>query len=88
MGQERRMILSLVASGRITAGEAERLLAAASERWEWVWMVAACALLGAAPAIVHGLPGIGQLAHALAAGWGAALQHAAIEIGKGMGGLR
>ena len=42
MDMERREILSLVAAGRITAAEAERLLAAWNESRETAWIVALC----------------------------------------------
>ncbi|HTX75412.1 MAG TPA: hypothetical protein VMD29_04325 [Terracidiphilus sp.] len=88
MGQERRMILSLVASGRITAGEAERLLAAASEGREWLWIAVAFAVLGAAQGVSHGLlPVAGHVAQVLGTGWVAAL-HGVAEFLKGMGGWR
>ena len=43
MINERRAILSLIASGRITAPEAERLLAAWEDTREWFWIALACA---------------------------------------------
>ncbi len=42
MGEERRFILSLVATGRLTPAEAERLLAVTTYGREGWWMVAAC----------------------------------------------
>jgi hypothetical protein len=64
---ERRVILSLIATGRITAAEAERLLLAwdQSRAWarEWVWIAALC--LGLCFAQVHPhLEGLGHLLHA------------------------
>lgn len=44
MSTDRRTIFALVASGRITAAEAERLLAASSDAHEMFWIVALCAL--------------------------------------------
>ncbi|HWE84347.1 MAG TPA: hypothetical protein VG267_05345 [Terracidiphilus sp.] len=88
MRLERRMILSLIASGRISAREAERLLAAWSEGREWFWIAVACAVLCAGQAFSHGLaPGIGHLVHALAPGWSSALHRASAEIVNGRGGL-
>jgi hypothetical protein len=88
MRLERRMILSLIASGRISAREAERLLAAWSGGWEWFWIAVACAVLWGAQAFSHGLvPGIGHLVHALVPAWSSALLRAAAEIVNGRGGL-
>jgi hypothetical protein len=42
MNTDRRAILSLVAAGRITAAEAERLLAAWNEGRETFWILAFC----------------------------------------------
>ncbi len=89
MRQERRMILSLLASGRITAGEAERLMATWTGDHEVLWIAAGLAGLWLGQGFLQWLgPGIGHLAHALAMGWGAALHHGAIEILKQTGGLR
>jgi hypothetical protein len=46
MREERRTILSLVATGRVTPAEAERLLAVTTEGREERWMVAACLAAG------------------------------------------
>ncbi|MGA8739577.1 MAG: hypothetical protein WB561_00160 [Terracidiphilus sp.] len=42
MNTDRRAILSLVATGRITAAEAERLLAVWNDSREMVWILALC----------------------------------------------
>jgi hypothetical protein len=42
MRKERRAILWLIASGRITAAEAERLLAVSNHGREELWVIAAC----------------------------------------------
>ncbi len=42
MNTDRRVILSLLAMGRITAAEAERLLAAWNESRETAWIVGLC----------------------------------------------
>ena len=60
MQWERKAILSLVALGRITPREAERLLAWNSSREE-VWVVGACVAACAAqflPELARMLPGI------------------------------
>lgn len=68
----RQAILSLVALGRITPREAERLLAAWNSGREEIWVigacVAACAAQGLAPLIPTLLPGgLPALHHALSA---------------------
>jgi hypothetical protein len=74
MQSERRTILSLIAAGRISAAEAERLLALSEDRIEALWAIAACvatALLtqGQAHALLAGLAELfrGLLPEALAA---------------------
>lgn len=42
MNTDRRAILSLIAMGRITAAEAERLLAVWNETCETIWIVGFC----------------------------------------------
>jgi hypothetical protein len=59
MNNERRAILSLIAMGRITPREAERLLACWPDSSEIVWVVGACAVTVAAMAFGHP----GELAH-------------------------
>jgi hypothetical protein len=91
MISERRAILSLVAMGRITAAEAERLMLIGRYTWqdagEWVWIAVACLaafLLQAHPHIhIHGF---GGLFHAVVANGTRAL-HNAVSLGsKKMGG--
>ena len=91
MISERCAILSLVAMGRITAAEAERLLLIWRYTWqdagEWAWITVACLaafLLQAHPHIhIHGF---GGLFHAVAAN-GARALHNAVSLGsKKMGG--
>ena len=48
MNSEKRTILALIASGRITAAEAERLLRLGNEAREELCIVAACLLICAA----------------------------------------
>jgi hypothetical protein len=55
MNNERRAILSLIAMGRITPREAERLLACWPDTSEIAWVVGACAAIVAA--MVFGHPG-------------------------------
>lgn len=42
MNSDRRTILSLIATGRITAAEAERLIAVSNEARETAWTIALC----------------------------------------------
>jgi hypothetical protein len=42
MNSDRRAILALVAMGRITPGQAERLIAAWNDSRETAWILAAC----------------------------------------------
>ena len=89
MKDENRTILSLVAAGRISAAEAERLMAVSNADREVFWFAAAVGGVIAAQGILQGLgPGISHLAHALAPGWHWAAQHAIALITKGLGGLR
>lgn len=83
MKQERRMVLSLVAMGRISAAEAERLIAAWAAEREGFWIAAGCVAVIGIQFILHGL---GPALAGLAPTWSAALHHAA-EIVKGMGGM-
>ncbi|KAA6465130.1 hypothetical protein DYQ86_04030 [Acidobacteria bacterium AB60] len=87
MTDERRAILSLIAAGRITPAEAERLIAAWQDAREWVWLALGClavCLLGAHPHWgIDGLPG---LLHSIVA-QGTRLLHAAAVAGiQGRGG--
>lgn len=61
------MILSLVAAGRISAAEAERLIVAWSVDREFLLLAVAGAVLLAAQGVFHAA-GIGHLAHVLAPG--------------------
>ena len=75
MLSDRRLILSLVASGRITSAEAERLLLASSASWDWLWAIAVCALVCFSQ--IHLASAAAALGHALqlfAAGAGERLQ--------------
>lgn len=60
MNSDRRTILTLIAAGRITPMQAERLLAAVNESRETAWILALC-LAGACLAQLHPhelLPGL------------------------------
>jgi len=83
MKQERQAILSLVALGRITPRDAERLLAAWNAgREEW-WAMGVC---GAA-CLAQSLPGLAYLAHALLPGGFPGLLQAASAAAYWMGGV-
>lgn len=86
MKEDRRAILSLVAMGRISAAEAERLIAAWSADREVFWMAAAAVVLVVAQGGFHGAI-FGQLSHVLAPGWHRVAQHAIGLLGKRLGGL-
>jgi hypothetical protein len=66
MNTERRAILSLVAAGRITPAEAERLLAAWNEGRESLWIFA-CSLIFACLAQLHLQELLKELLHFLSA---------------------
>ena len=89
MQSERRTILSLIAAGRISAPEAERLLALSEDRIEMLWAIAACvatALLtqGQAHALLEGLS---ELFRGLLPGALAAVQQAQQVITQLSGGV-
>jgi hypothetical protein len=87
MRNERRTILGLVAAGRISAIEAERLLHAWNESRDELWVIAAC-LLVCVTQIHLRLPleGLGHFiesfAHDVFNVWSAVLS----TLTKGMGG--
>ena len=84
MRTERQAILSLVALGRITPGEAERLLAAWNAGREELWAIGVCA----AACVAESLPALAQLAHQLLPGGLPGLLHAASAVGYyWMGGM-
>ncbi len=87
MQSEHRAVLSLVAMGRITAEQAERLLAAANDSREALGIVAVCAIVCLAQVLSHlDLQSIGHFAHALIAAGPKALLHAASTVVNRMGG--
>lgn len=93
MYTNRRAILSLVAHGRITPAEAERLIAACSTDREAWWLLAGCALCaglfqlhaltGLQP---HALAGMAHLFRLEIVGSLHALQHAIGQIATFTGG--
>ena len=87
MINERRAILSLVAMGRITAAEAERLMLTWQDAREWIWIAIVCAAAVVFQAQPHiHIDAFGSLAHAVVAN-GTRVLHTAASIGlKRMGG--
>ena len=86
MRKHRRIILGLVALGRITPVEAERLLVAGNTGREGLWIVVALLMFTMLPELDprHVLP---QLAHAAHALLPALTQHHALALHL-MGGIR
>jgi hypothetical protein len=87
VGRERTTILGLVAAGRISAAEAERLLRVWNDAREELWIVAACLLICVTQIHLHlSLDGTGHLiegfAHEVFNAWSAAFS----ILTKGMGG--
>jgi hypothetical protein len=78
MHTDRRAILHLVAMGRITANEAERLLIAWNDGREVFWILAACILVACFTQLhlEQLLPTLLQTAHALLTAIGHTPQHA------------
>lgn len=83
MQHERQVILSLVALGRITPREAERLLAATDvareETWAFLMCITAC--------MVQAVPALVNLAHALLPGGLSSVSHAVAAITRSLGGV-
>jgi len=78
MQKERQAILSLIALGRITPREAERLLAAGNSCREELWVMGACV----AACLAQGLPALATLAQSLPG-----IHHAVSAITFWMGGM-
>lgn len=88
MRKDRHAILQLVALGRVTPAEAERLLLLSNESRETAWIFSAClvlAVFGELHAHLQ-IPFAGSEAHSLAAAMLAALQHASSVIHHWFGG--
>jgi hypothetical protein len=86
MDRERSTILALVASGRITAGEAERLLAAWNDSRETAWILLLCLAFACLahfhvrelwPLLAHLIPALAEAMH-----------HASWPLNKLLGGLQ
>ena len=83
MKRERQAILSLVALGRITPREAERLLAAWNAGREELWAMG----VGAAVCMAQSLPGLERLAHTLLPGGVPGFLHVVSAVMYRMGGV-
>ena len=87
MANERQTILALVAAGRISAVEAERLLRAWNERFEAWWIALFCLLICLVQLHLRvSLDGAGRMLHdLLRQGWDL-WSTAASLLRKGLGG--
>jgi hypothetical protein len=88
MPNGRRTILSLVALGRISPAEAERLLIAWNQGREGFWVFAACvaALMLALPDPHYVLQGLVHFAESLLSGRSIPMRHALALVGRWFGG--
>ncbi len=89
METDRRMILRLVALGRISPMEAERLLIAWNDGRETIWTLAACiaAALFAQPHWQAMLPGLTHVAHYLLPVDSTSVQHLLSLLTHLLGGV-
>lgn len=89
MSSDHRAILALIAMGRITPGQAERLIAAWNESRETAWILAAClAFAVLAQPHLHELgPGLIHFFNAQVPALAEAIRHALSPITDLMGGL-
>jgi CHASE2 domain-containing sensor protein len=88
MQTDRRAILSLIALGRISPSEAERLLVAWNQGWETFWVCAATvvAILLAQFDIDQALPALAHLVQSLLSGRMFTLHHALMLLSHFFGG--
>jgi hypothetical protein len=90
MSSDRCVILHLLAQGRITPAEAERLFIAGNEGRELLWILAVC-LSVTVLVQVHLrelLPGLLDLAHGLLPVASLTLQHTLSVFNQVLGGIR
>jgi hypothetical protein len=89
MNTDRRAILSLVATGRITVAEAERLLAAWSDSRETAWILILCLVFAclAQPHLHELLPGLMHFFNVQIPALAEAVHHAVSPITDLLGGL-
>jgi len=83
MKKERQIILSMVALGRITPREAERLLAAWSLGREEIWIIAACVTAS----LTQTAPALARILHTLLPEGLPGLHHAVMAITFWIGGV-
>ena len=83
MEKERQIILSLIALGRITPREAERLLAVWSLGREEFWIIAACMIAS----LTQIVPAPARMVHTLLPEGLPVLHHAAMAITFWIGGV-
>ena len=82
MQKERQIILSMIAQGRITPREAERLLAVWSVSREEFWVIAACVCAS----LTQIVPSLARMVHSLLPEGLPGLHHAVMAITFWMGG--
>ena len=89
MNSDRRTILALIAMGRITPAQAERLLAAWNESRETAWILVLCALFACLAQLhLHELlPGLVHFLNAQVPALAEATRKALSPITELMGGL-
>jgi hypothetical protein len=83
MQKERQAILSMIALGRITPREAERLLAVWSLGREEFWVIAACVTAS----LTQIVPALARMVHSLLPEGLPVLHHAAMAITLWIGGV-
>jgi len=84
---ERRVILSLLGAGRITAAEAERLIAAWEDAREWAWIAIGCVAISLLQTHPHlSLGGLGGFLHTIVDHGARALHNGALIGLKKIGG--
>ena len=87
MRNDRQAIWSLLALGRITPREAERLLAVWNAGREELWVVGACLAGCLAACLAQFEPVVARLAQALLPASASGLHHAALAITYRIGGV-
>jgi hypothetical protein len=86
MQSDCRAILQLVAMGRVTPAEAERLLAVWNEGRESTWVLAGCAVLAVAAELQPLTPGMAHWIRGLAQS-GLPVAHHAVSVFAGLLGI-
>jgi hypothetical protein len=88
MNSDRRTILTLIAAGRLTPAQAERLLAVVNESRETAWMVALCVAVACIAQLhLHEvLPGLAHFFNVQVPALAGAMHHALEPFTKFWGG--